>query len=232
MTRWMTAFVLAWLTIPSALPQVPDLVSERPAALSGPTQVKGGLYYIDVSEIDGATETYKATAYLDLEWKDPRLQFVSKDASKVLYYKPDTIWTPAVEVINAQKLEDQIPPVCMVASDGTVYYERRVVAVLNTQMDLRRFPFDRQQLNFVIESSSQYGSRDLNFVPDPDQSGLGNDIVSRGWTFNPLKWESGGSAICKHGPNLLAPDFHIGSEPQCRLFHFGRSYCPRWSLFF
>ena len=141
-----------------------------------------------MSEIDGATETFAATAYLLLEWNDPRLRFETKDESKVRLYKPDQIWTPPVEIVNAQKLDDQQLPLCTVTSDGTVYYARRVVTVLNTQMDLQRFPFDQQHLNFIIESS-RYGSSDLVFVPDPDQSGLGNDIVSRGWSYAPLTWK-------------------------------------------
>jgi hypothetical protein len=188
MLPWTSVAVLAWLTTSAALAQLPDLVAERPPS-SGPTQVKAGLYYIDISEIDGAAETCTATAYFILQWNDPRLRFESKDANKVLLYHPENIWMPAAEIINAQSVTDQIPPVCMVTSNGTVFYERRIVVVLNTQMDLRLFPFDRQSLNFIVESSSRYGSHDLVFQPDPDQSGLGKDIVSRGWAYDPLTWK-------------------------------------------
>jgi hypothetical protein len=158
-----------------------------PPPSTGPIQIKAGLYYIDISEIDGATETFAATAYLDLEWKDTRLQLKEPDSNKLRLFRPDTIWTPAVDVINAQKLDDQETPMCTVTADGTVYFARRIVVHLNTQMDLRCFPFDRQQLKFIIESS-RYGSGDLIFVPDPDQSGIGKDIVSRGWDYQPLQW--------------------------------------------
>ncbi|MCE0523359.1 MAG: hypothetical protein LV480_10670 [Methylacidiphilales bacterium] len=185
--RWMLAACMAFLAASPALAQVANLIAGRPPS-TGPTQVKTGLYYIDISEIDGATETFTATAYLLLEWSDPRLRFAPKEENEVRLYKPDEIWTPAVEIVNAEKLEDQQPPTCTVTSDGTVYYLHRVVTLLNTRMDLRRFPFDRQQLNFIIESS-RFGSGDLVFVPDPDQSGLGKDIVPRGWSYAPLSWK-------------------------------------------
>jgi hypothetical protein len=179
------AVIFAILAAWPLVAQESDLVTDRPTS-TGPIQIQTGLYYIDISEIDGATETFVATAYLDLEWKDPRLQFKDPDPNKVRLYKPDTIWTPAVDVVNAQKLDDQEPPMCTVTSDGTVFYGRRVVLHLNTQMDLRNFPFDRQQLKCIIESS-RYGSDDLVFIPDPEQSGLGKDIVSRGWDYQSLQ---------------------------------------------
>jgi hypothetical protein len=185
MKRWILALLMACLAASSSWAQLPDRVTDRPPS-TGPTQVKTGLYYIDISDIDAAAETFSATAYLVLEWNDPRLKFQPKDENSVKLYKPDEIWTPAVEVINAGKIEDQQPPLCTVAPDGTVFYYRRVVAMLNTQMDLRRFPFDRQQLQFIIETSSRYGSDDLVFITDPVQSGLAKDIVSRGWSYSPL----------------------------------------------
>jgi hypothetical protein len=188
MTSWMLAAGIAWLTLSPLLASVSDHVSERPPS-DAPTQVHAGLYYIDISEINGATETYTATAYLALQWTDPRLRFASQDEDQVVLYHPEEIWTPSVEIINAQKVDDQIPAMCTVTSDGTVYFVRRVVVLLNTQMDLRRFPFDRQNLNFIIETSSRYGSSKLVFLPDPDQSGLGKDIVSRGWSYDPLTWQ-------------------------------------------
>jgi hypothetical protein len=185
--RWILTTCLALIAASSSVAQLPDLVTDLPPS-SGPTQVKAGLYYIDISEIEGATETFAATAYILLEWNDPRLRFPSKDGSKVRLYKPEDIWTPGVEIVNAQKLDDQEPPLCTVTSDGTVYYARRVVGLLNTPMDLRRFPFDRQQLNVILESS-RYGTDDLTLVPDAEQSGLGTDIVPRGWAYDPLAWK-------------------------------------------
>jgi hypothetical protein len=196
--RTLLAAAFAALLLASlASAQVPDLISDRPPS-TGPLPIKTGLYYIDISEIDGATETFAATAYLVLEWNDPRLKFATADSSKVRLYKPDTIWTPAVEIINAQKLDDQQPPMCTVTPDGTVYYTRRVVARLNTQMDLRRFPFDRQQLQCIVESS-RFASDDLAFVPDPDQSGFGRDIVSRGWDYRPLTWKTVNQPFAQSG---------------------------------
>ena len=190
--RWSLALGIALAFTRPALAQMPDLVTERPpfsGNLSGPTPVKTGLYYIDISEIDGATETFSATAYLLLEWTDPRLKFAPKSDSQVKLYKPEEIWTPAVEIVNAEKLADQQPPVCTVTSDGTVYFSRRVVMLLNTPLDLRRFPFDQQRMELIVESS-RYGANDLVFVPDPDQSGLGKDIVPRGWAYAPLTWKA------------------------------------------
>jgi hypothetical protein len=184
----MLAAAITGMTLTPLFASVSDQVSERPPSAE-PTQVHAGLYYIDISEINGATETYTATAYLALQWTDPRLRFVSQDENKVVLYRPEEIWTPSVEIINAQKVDDQIAPMCTVTSDGTVYLVRRVVVLLNTQMDLRRFPFDRQNLDLIIESSSRYGSSDLVFLPDPIQSGLGKDIVSRGWSYAPLTWK-------------------------------------------
>ncbi len=189
MKSWMLTIFILGLLASSLKAQLPDLVVNRPPS-SGPTEIKTGVYYIDIGEIDAAAETFTATAYLVMEWNDPRLKFQTKDDSAVKVYKPGEIWTPAVEIINAAKLDEQEAPLCTVTSDGTVYDYRRIVVSLNTQMDLRRFPFDRQKLDFIVESSSRYGDQSLVFSADPVQSGIGNDKVSRGWSYGPLGWKT------------------------------------------
>ena len=182
--------VLATLGLfaPESHAQIPNRVADRPPS-NGPLQVKTGLYYVDISEIDGATETFSATAYLVFVWNDPRMKFQPDGGSYVKLYKPDDIWTPSAEIVNAETVTDQEPPLCTVTMDGTVYYARRVVMKLNNQMDLRRFPFDQQGLKVIIESSSRYGADELVFTPDPVQSGVGDDIVSIGWSYAPLTWK-------------------------------------------
>jgi hypothetical protein len=84
--RGFLSLLFFCLVLSMSRAQLPDRVADRPPT-QGPTQVKTGLYYIDISDIDGATETFSATAYLVLEWNDPRLKFETTDPSKVRLYK-------------------------------------------------------------------------------------------------------------------------------------------------
>ncbi|MBW2965334.1 hypothetical protein KY363_07795, partial [Candidatus Woesearchaeota archaeon] len=63
----------------------------------------------------------------------------------------------------------------------------RVQANLNSPVDLRRFPFDSQRMEILLEDKSQTAD-DLVFVPLKSESGLDSSIAFTGWQID--GWEA------------------------------------------
>ncbi len=70
----------------------------------------------------------------------------------------------------------------------------RIFAELRPQADLRRFPFDNQAIDIVLEDR-QLEAGDLTFVADQRHSGLDDDVMLVGWSI--AGW-SASTAIHRH----------------------------------
>ena len=117
-----------------------------------PLPVKIGVYLIDFEKIDELTLTQTIVGYLTLAWQDPPLAkglAPELDRSSVTL---DDIWHPNVEIVNQHTPRSIANWSVAIDDDGTVVYEERFTAELSSDFDLRRFPFDNQQLRMAIES--------------------------------------------------------------------------------
>ena len=117
-----------------------------------PLPVKIAVYLIDFEKIDELTLTQTIVGYLTLTWQDPRLAnglAPELDRSSVTL---DDIWHPNVEIINQHAPRSIANWSIEIDDAGNVVYEERFTAELSSDFDLRRFPFDNQQLQMAIES--------------------------------------------------------------------------------
>ena len=155
-----------------------------------PVTVAVGLYYVDFDSIDLANQNFRAMGYMSLRWKDPRLAFdPSAEGTDQKSYAKDAIWHPVVEVVNSQEQQITLEDEFMVLPDGTVSQYSRFVDVLDSEFDLRRFPFDTQSLLCVIESF-RYDARIVRFVEDQQRTGLSADAFLAEWTFTKIAAKS------------------------------------------
>ena len=60
--------------------------------------------------------------------------------------------------------------------------EYRIVAVLTTEPDLSRYPFDRHMLRIIMEPKLK-NEREMVFVTDQSKNGLDSDADLPGWSF-------------------------------------------------
>jgi hypothetical protein len=126
-----------------------------------PTEVSIGVYLIglsQVSEPSDAFPTYDVEMFFNVTWKDPRLAFGGDDSLPHVFQEEEAeeklseIWSPDFEIQNEVQQRQTESIELTIFPDGSVDYEERFGATLNAELDLRRFPFDRQKLDIELQS--------------------------------------------------------------------------------
>ncbi len=130
------------------------------AAASDPITVKVGVYVLNVGKFDLLTGSYTVDFYLDMtvmppatDMGDAKFEFINGRAA------------------STDKLID---------TPGEKFY--RVQANLQTNVDMRRFPWDVHELPLIIEPASR-GKKSLVYVVDEAQSGVDPDVTFVGWNL-------------------------------------------------
>lgn len=131
-------------------------------AIQGADNVEVGLYLLNLGRLDVATGAFTADFYLSLKCKDncasDRFEFVNGRAMSV------------------DKIIDK--------PDEKFY---RIQANLNTMVDLKRFPFDKQKLSIIIEDKEKT-SDEMIYVPNMQESDIDPNIAFAGWNIK--SWEA------------------------------------------
>ena len=113
----------------------------------------------DINEINDGQETFEFTGVLILKWHDPRQAFdptIAGVKEKIFQgsYQFDEIspsWYPQEVLINESGLYQKNGVILRVQADGTSTLFQTINAVAKTDIDLRKFPFDRHRLEAVFE---------------------------------------------------------------------------------
>lgn len=122
-----------------------------------------GMYILNLGRFDIATGSFTADFYLSMRCPDRNcldinFEFMNGRASTM------------------DKIVD--------TADEKFY---RMQAQLASPIDLQRFPFDRQQMQIVLEDR-RLTSNELRFVPDLAETGIDDSITFTGWTIG--KWSA------------------------------------------
>lgn len=138
----------------------PFVFAQENASLENQVQapeVQVGLYLLNLGKFDVATGSYTADFYLSLtcaEECSPNFEFMNGRAA-------------SIEKITDEPTEK--------------FY--RIQANLNNQVDLKKFPFDSQQLQIVIEDKEKT-IEELVFIANKEQSGIDDSISFTGWKLS------------------------------------------------
>jgi len=154
----------------------------------GPTLVDLGLFIVDINRIDEVENTFRMQGFVDLVWCDPRLAFdpeATTDEEEVFLEQDaelelERIWWPDLNFANQTEPRKRENLALVIRSDGTVNYEELFVVVLKSPFDLRRFPFDRQQLEVKIESFS-WTDEVLRFHEEAGKIGFSDSLEMPEW---------------------------------------------------
>jgi hypothetical protein len=109
--------------------------------------------------INDEDKTFEFSGVLTLQWRDPRAGFDPATAGvrEKVYsgaYQFDEIspgWYPQVVLINESGAYEKSGTVLRVQPDGTQTLIESVNAIAETEMDFKRFPFDRHRLEAIFE---------------------------------------------------------------------------------
>jgi hypothetical protein len=121
-------------------------------------EVKVGLYLLNLGKFDISTGAFTADFYLSLKCEsicpNPDFEFMNGRASSL------------------EKIVDE--------SNEKFY---RIQANLVSPIDLKKFPFDRQKMQIIIEDKKRTID-ELEYVPDIKETGLDESITFVGWNLD------------------------------------------------
>ena len=132
--------------------------------LNSENQIKVGVYILNLGKFDISTGAFTVDFYLSLKCESvcPKqdFEFMNGRASSV------------DKIIDAP-------------------YEKfyRIQANLNSQVDLKKFPFDRQNIQIIIEDKKKT-IEELEYLPDLEASGIDDSIAFTGWNIEDWKAET------------------------------------------
>jgi hypothetical protein len=114
-------------------------------------------HLLGLTGFDERKKTFDADIYVTLEWKDSRLANPAQGAEPALYtdnaaeLKLREIWWPHLEFVNTG-MPSVTNRAITISPDGRVQYVMGITSSFRSDLDLRRFPFDRQVLEIRIQS--------------------------------------------------------------------------------
>ncbi len=139
-----------------------------------PVKVTVGFFLVNLTGVDEKAETFEADMYLVFLWKDERLKH---NGPETLFYaeeaardKLEEIWSPQLEFVNTTK-PDITNENLEIRPDGSVELAMGLSSKFRVDLDLRRFPLDRQSLAVRVTSFT-YGADSLVFVADRERIGF------------------------------------------------------------
>ncbi|XP_056117767.1 gamma-aminobutyric acid receptor subunit pi isoform X1 [Rhinichthys klamathensis goyatoka] len=138
----------------------------RPNFNQGPVEIGMSL---DIASIDAISEInmdYTATIFLRQRWQDSRLIFPGNESLSLDGRLVSLLWIPDTFIPDSKRsflhdvtVENRL---IRIFSNGTVLYALRITATIACNMDLTKYPMDRQECTLQLESWG-YNLQDVVF---------------------------------------------------------------------
>lgn len=143
----------------------------------GLTTVTVDFFLLNLDVVDEKDETFDADLYVEFEWDDPRLAHDGTEeqlfADTAVDERLSSMWWPQIEYVNTaeptitnQSLE--------IFPSGHVKHTVGLTSTFRANLDLRRFPFDRQMLEVRLQSFLYLAER-VRVVPAAQPPGWEHD---------------------------------------------------------
>ncbi len=158
----------------------------------GPVIVTASFELRDINDINDEAETFEFTGVLKLSWHDPRQAFdpVDEGVKEKLYLgnfqftEMYTGWFPQVVLVNKSGLYEKHGVLLRVSPDGSITLLEAVDAAAKVDLNLQRYPFDRQRLEAVFEVLG-FDSNEVVFKGEP---GSINGVLNFDQLFQMPQW--------------------------------------------
>ncbi|XP_063786115.1 gamma-aminobutyric acid receptor subunit pi-like [Pseudophryne corroboree] len=139
----------------------------RPQLNAKPVEISVTLEVASIASVSEENMDYTATIFLRQRWTDERLMF---DGNKSITLDPrlvQLLWVPDTYIVESKKsfLHDVTVDNRLVRlyANGTVLYALRITTTVACNMDLTKYPMDRQTCKLQFESWG-YTARDLVYT--------------------------------------------------------------------
>lgn len=204
----------AWLLVgalfaPQAEAGPTAQVRSRPDG-EGLTRIELGFYLLDLSAVDGASQSFEADIFVSARWRDPRL---ASAENRTMIVSVDEIWNPRLELVNIRSVQRTLSEEVRVSPDGTVTYGQRFIGSFSAEMNLREFPLDRQRFYIQIVSAGGDGGK-IEFVPisDGNLSGQRERLSISDWRIGPFRIEQAPLVLNAGGGELAGIALVVDAE--------------------
>jgi hypothetical protein len=114
---------------------------------------------------------------------DPRLKFTHIISEESLLVDPKLVWKPDVYFFNEAGKPDILDRSLRIKSNGEIMWNRHFIISLNSPFDMHDYPFDTQQLDFLLMS---YANSEKTMNLSYFESGPVYPAVAT--TFNSVLW--------------------------------------------
>ena len=193
-----------------------------PKTATEPVRIGVEFFLIDLMEINDKSNSFTIDFVMTLTWRDARLAgAASRDAGCITSL--DTIWHPAFIFLNAGESGSDHTGSVEILESGEVIYSRRYTRTFSTDLDMRRFPFDKQTL-IVRIASMRYGPDQIEFYGEAALTSFYDEASLPGWTLQALQ------SNVQVGPITAATTSH--SSLEYKIFVERQSAYYFWRLVF
>jgi len=163
-----------------------------------PQEVRVGVYVLSMGKLDVTTGSFTIDFYMSLKSDRP---------------VPETFQFLNGRAADVDKITDE---------PNEKFY--RILANLSSPINFRRFPFDAQELQVIMEDTKRVAGA-LVYVPDPAETGLDASVVFPGWLMT--GWNA---TAAKHRYPAYKEDysqyvFSVGIE-RVRMNSFIKTFLP------
>lgn len=166
----------------------PKPEQKRPSRWGEPTEVRIGLYVIDVDGVNSANQNFSASVYIQARWNVPSLRH---DGPAPLIRRTTQVWTPRLVIVNQQQAWSAFPSFVEILPDGEVVYRQKTWGWFSQPLALEEFPFDRQKLSIHLVAAGLKQAQ-VKMVP-LNEAGRGKSGIAKKFSmpdFQITNWKA------------------------------------------
>ncbi|CAF1173993.1 unnamed protein product [Adineta steineri] len=151
-------------------------------------EVQFGLQLIHISDLDEKNQVLITNQWQIYEWQDEALTWdpAEYDNLQDIRLPIKKIWQPDVTLYNYAdtRLEEKREVLAVVYYNGTVFWKPMSIFKSTCQIDIRRFPYDRQNCSMKFGTWTYDSSKvNLNFYRDINRFDLNSYVKSNEWSI-------------------------------------------------
>ncbi len=160
-----------------------------PPTTEAPIEVRVGFQLFDVVQIDETTETFEFSGILTVQWQDDRQAFdpATEGVAEKFYQgsfqfnEIATSWYPEISLLNSVGAFEKGEPLLRILPDGTSILVTPINAIAKSELKLRKYPFDTQNLRIYFGIPG-YSKSEVQMSPLAMPTPENNDVRIPQWT--------------------------------------------------
>ena len=198
-----------------------------------PLELTASFLLSDLNYINDETETFDFTGFMKLTWHDPRQAFdpTIEGVAEKMYigdYQFNEVyngWWPQLVLVNESGMYETGGVMLRILPDGTLILFEKINGTAKTHLNLRRYPFDTQQLVLYFTVLGF----DRNEVLIKPESGADTEVTNKNeivripqWHLNGIKTAAMERMVSVSGHEKIKSTYVVSMDMKRKPFFFLR----------